>query len=111
MTALLMIVFYIAVHLVLFLYRKDGPARLAAQALAVAGGLAGGLFLFLPDVFLEFLGKDPTLTGRSELWAYVWKDIDLRPLLGWGYAAFWSVNKSGGPGYFQRGEMVRAAGP
>ena len=91
-TALLIIVFYAAAHLLAFLYRKDGTSRIVAYGLAVAGATLGGLCLFLPDLFLGLLGKDPTLTGRSELWVYVWKDIDLRPLIGWGYAGFWTLN-------------------
>ncbi len=43
-----------------------------------------------PDPILELIGKDPTLTGRTDLWAYVLNDIQLKPLLGWGYYAFWS---------------------
>jgi exopolysaccharide production protein ExoQ len=45
-----------------------------------------------PDTLLEMIGKDPTLTGRTELWSYVLIDINQRPLLGWGYLAFWSPN-------------------
>ena len=41
------------------------------------------------DSVLELVGKDPTLTGRTVLWALVENNILLRPLLGWGYAAFW----------------------
>ena len=37
------------------------------------------------------LGKDPTLTGRTDIWGYVIPDIYRRPFLGWGYAAFWST--------------------
>ena len=35
------------------------------------------------------LGKDPTLTGRTEIWAAVMVPIMKRPLLGYGYNAFW----------------------
>ena len=91
-TSLLMIVFYATVHLLLFLYRKGAQFRLAAHGLSAVAVLTGCLILFLPDLLLELLGKDPTLTGRAELWAYVWQDIDLRPILGWGYMAFWSTS-------------------
>jgi O-antigen ligase len=36
------------------------------------------------------IGKDPTLTGRTELWAYVNYYISERPVLGWGLYAFWA---------------------
>ncbi len=42
-----------------------------------------------PDTFLELIGKDPTLTGRTEIWAYVIQDIWMKPFLGWGYFVFW----------------------
>lgn len=36
-----------------------------------------------------FLGKDPTLTGRTNIWTLVWNSISQRPMLGYGYKAFW----------------------
>ena len=41
------------------------------------------------DSVLSMLGKDPTLTGRTVLWGFVQDNIALKPLLGWGYSAFW----------------------
>jgi O-antigen ligase len=38
---------------------------------------------------LGFLGKDPTLSERTVIWAAVWAELAKRPLLGYGYAAFW----------------------
>jgi exopolysaccharide production protein ExoQ len=32
---------------------------------------------------------DPTFTGRTTIWAFASSEIDLRPLLGWGYQSFW----------------------
>jgi O-antigen ligase len=43
------------------------------------------------DSLLELIGKDPTMTGRTDIWGYVVPYIYQRPLLGWGYAAFWST--------------------
>ena len=48
--------------------------------------------IFGQGPLLEILGKDPTLTGRTEIWTLVMPDIFQRPLLGWGYAAFWTTN-------------------
>jgi exopolysaccharide production protein ExoQ len=71
------------------LWRRGGAARSTAVILAVI--LAPSLILALaaPDTLLEMIGKDPTLTGRTEIWAYVNKDIGMKPLLGWGYYVFW----------------------
>lgn len=38
---------------------------------------------------LVLLGKDPTLSGRTEIWEFVGDMIRLRPVLGYGVAAFW----------------------
>ncbi|MCW2960211.1 MAG: O-antigen polymerase [Thermoleophilia bacterium] len=35
------------------------------------------------------LGRDPTLTGRTTIWAAVIKSIEQRPMFGFGFAAFW----------------------
>jgi exopolysaccharide production protein ExoQ len=42
-----------------------------------------------PDVLFSLLGKDSTLTGRTEIWDAVAGSIAKRPLLGYGYQAFW----------------------
>jgi len=38
---------------------------------------------------LSVMGRDTTFSGRTEIWKQVWRFILERPLLGWGYAAFW----------------------
>lgn len=49
------------------------------------------VFILSPDLILGFLGKDETLTGRTDLWYYVNICISQKPLLGWGFSAFWSA--------------------
>jgi O-antigen ligase len=39
---------------------------------------------------LTGLGRDPTLTGRTPLWGAALARLMERPLLGYGYAAFWA---------------------
>jgi O-antigen ligase len=55
-----------------------------AVALAVAG-----VFLAEEREILLLLGKDPTLTGRTEIWQAVMPAIMKHPILGYGYRAFW----------------------
>jgi O-antigen ligase len=38
---------------------------------------------------LAVFGRDPTFTGRTPLWAILAEIIQRRPLLGYGYSAFW----------------------
>lgn len=35
------------------------------------------------------IGKDPTLTGRTSLWTFIWDVIGKHPWLGYGYGGFW----------------------
>src|SRR5512134_769809 len=35
------------------------------------------------------LGRDPTLTKRTVIWAFALQMIEARPLLGYGYGVFW----------------------
>ncbi len=78
-----------------------GPALVALQEKKNAPFVLGVLFVAAPlaliavfnqDALLAMLGKDPTLTGRTDIWAYAIADIAQRPLLGWGYAAFWTTD-------------------
>lgn len=47
------------------------------------------LLLHNTEFVLGVLGRDPTLTGRTGLWAAVLEMIRERPWLGYGYSAFW----------------------
>ena len=53
--------------------------------------LAAGTFFLITDsaVLLEALGKDPTLTGRTDIWAALMRQVALHPWTGFGYSAFW----------------------
>jgi exopolysaccharide production protein ExoQ len=94
-TALLMGVGGAAMLLMLwFIERMQPGGRLAA--LIVVMIIVTPLLLLLPealqawDHFLfDTLDKDPTLTGRTILWAHADDLIARRPLLGYGYQAIW----------------------
>ncbi len=42
---------------------------------------------------VQILGRAPTLTGRTSIWAQVWIEILKRPWLGYGFSAFWRGTK------------------
>jgi O-antigen ligase len=71
--------------------RKAGPA--AGIVLVWLGVIAGGsaltFFLLSPDTLFALLGKDPSLTGRTEIWDSLLRRYEERPWTGYGYAAFW----------------------
>jgi exopolysaccharide production protein ExoQ len=94
-TALLMGIGGAAMLLVLWFTERMQPGgRLAA--LLIAAVILTPLLLLIPeglqawDHFLyDTLDKDPTLTGRTILWAHADDLIARRPLLGYGYQAIW----------------------
>ena len=51
----------------------------------VAGTVGGDV-----STLFNLLDRDPSLTGRTELWEYVVEAIGERPVFGWGYMAFWT---------------------
>jgi exopolysaccharide production protein ExoQ len=63
--------------------------KIVTVALLVFGGLAVWTYYHWED-FTDSLGKDPELTGRFALWGLSVTWIAERPLLGYGYDAFWS---------------------
>jgi exopolysaccharide production protein ExoQ len=56
--------------------------------------LIGMVYLYVDEILLS-LGKDLTLTGRTNVWPFVWNAISERQILGYGYNAFWSEQGSG----------------
>jgi exopolysaccharide production protein ExoQ len=90
-TAWILSLFYIALMGVIGISRKFGRRSsliIMGAFLAVAVLLVCVALLYLPRV-LEGLGKDATLTGRTGIWFLLIKSIAKRPLLGYGYDAFW----------------------
>lgn len=69
---------------------RGGAAALAAAVAAlVAGALTLVALVVGTDTLLELIGKNPTLTGRLPLWEFLEKAAARRPVLGYGYSAFW----------------------
>jgi len=72
--------------------RRALDARLTV-AFAMTGFVVACIVLFvayneLPDI-LHTLGRNATLTGRTEIWSLVLQSVSKRPLLGYGFYAFW----------------------
>jgi hypothetical protein len=49
--------------------------------------------LAFPELIFQVLGRDATLTGRTRLWDILLPVIGNRPILGYGYDAFWAGMK------------------
>ena len=52
---------------------------------------AGAAYVFITDpaMVLKALGKDPSLTGRTDIWEALMREVAERPWTGFGYQAFW----------------------
>ena len=55
---------------------------------AATAAASASIYCF-SSVVLGALGRDPTLTGRTEIWAVLLESVRKRPLLGYGFCAFW----------------------
>jgi exopolysaccharide production protein ExoQ len=67
----------------------------AASVAAVWAGVTGlttliGVYALAPQLLFEAVGKDPSLTGRAQIWAAILRESHDAPLTGYGYAAFWT---------------------
>jgi exopolysaccharide production protein ExoQ len=89
-TSLLVIAVFIAIDILGRLYLRGGGLRTLSVVGAVVGAAAAIFFFLNEAMFLEMLGKDSTLTGRTEIWPYAIANIYERPLFGWGYFGFWT---------------------
>ncbi len=63
------------------------------------------------NAFLDMMGKDATLTGRTELWEFASKDlIPKHPFMGLGAEGFWQIGRGDAEGwleYFYKEQGVR----
>lgn len=57
---------------------------------AVALGVL--VYLTAPGLLLGIIGKDETLTGRTDIWVQLLDAIEKKPAVGYGYLAFWGVD-------------------
>ncbi len=90
-TALVAVVAALAAQAVWLLFKLK---RKALTGVALIGypliAVVIGLILSDSNTFFKLLGKDATFSGRDRLWAGVIDAIQQRPLLGYGYLAFWN---------------------
>ena len=75
-----------------FLAMRRGGAAFAVVTVwsfVVLSGLGIWLWDTHSAAVLEMLGKDPSLTGRTEIWDSLMRKVADRPWTGYGYGAFW----------------------
>jgi exopolysaccharide production protein ExoQ len=81
------VVYFVVLKCLHRLRKKD--YFLVCLLLFVALCTATAVIIVWPDALISLLGKDVTLTGRTQIWAAVLDSIAKRPFLGYGYQAFW----------------------
>jgi O-antigen ligase len=81
------IVFVITMQLFARMPRKDvAVITLLSVGIAVIGGVIAFKYF---DALMLAIGKDPTMTKRTIIWTALLPSIMKRPLLGYGFMAFW----------------------
>lgn len=90
-TSLLCLVMGVGLVAALWAMRKGGPAMTVVCVWfgVVLAGIGIYLFMTEPAVILKALGKDPSLTGRTDIWAALMRRVADHPWTGFGYQAFW----------------------
>ncbi|MGH6992379.1 MAG: O-antigen ligase family protein, partial [Caulobacteraceae bacterium] len=84
---------------------RRGPvfAVMGAWICVTLAGLIAAAAALWPDHFYRAIGKDPTLTGRTDIWVIVGHWIAKAPWLGYGYGGFWS--RTSPPAQYIRDEL------
>lgn len=82
----LVLLLVLAVHL---LRSVRGRRAVTAVAVVLAGLSVVVLPYASPAGLAGLIGRDATLTGRTEIWRLSLQSVQDRPLLGFGYGAFW----------------------
>jgi exopolysaccharide production protein ExoQ len=90
-TAILVSGFAIIVPFSVWLAQQSRAASVfAAWAVFTAAACLALLVTVLAPFIFQALGKAPTLTGRTDIWAALEGALHARPWLGWGFQAFWT---------------------
>lgn len=88
-TAVVLLAVLIALLIVVRLWRlRYGGLIPVIMIFAVIGGWIA-LRLINPETVLSLLGRDSTLTGRTQLWSLVWQMVPAHFWFGYGYGGFW----------------------
>lgn len=54
------------------------------------GSVLAAILVLAPEFVFGLLGRDATLTGRTDIWVALADNIEQKPWLGYGYGAFWA---------------------
>lgn len=103
-TALLAALLMISGMVFVRIMRANPVLRIPVMYIAIVGGVAFGFCMtFIPEEMFALIGKDPSLTGRTQIWDGLMRAIGEHPWLGYGYGTFWMDPL--GPSYWVRFEL------
>lgn len=90
-TSLLCLIVGVGLVFSVWAMRKGGPAFAVVGIWCGVVVMAGVGYVAVTDpaMVLTALGKDPSLTGRTDIWAALMQRVDQYPWTGYGYSAFW----------------------
>jgi O-antigen ligase len=88
-TSILAIALFFWLDILGRIYLRGGNFRIISICSAISCVVIV-IFVMYSGLIFELFGKDTTFTGRTLFWPYVIDNISKKPLLGWGFYAFWS---------------------
>ncbi len=83
-------------------FLRRGPIHMVTAIATASVGIVtiAGIVLLAPDLLVAAIGRDLTLTGRTDIWEAAMRFVEAKPWLGYGYYAFWLPEN--GPAYWVR---------
>lgn len=78
-----------AIAVWLIAQRGPGVLALMTWGATVSAGAIAFVVVFMPEAVFAVLGRDATLTGRTDIWIALFRQLEATPWLGFGYGAFW----------------------
>lgn len=84
---------------------REGRHRIYRVTYTAAACAAFTAALYSEELAV-LIGKNPDMTGRSDLWAAVWGLIQQRPILGWGWISYWMPGAKPLAGLFVQGGVT-----
>ena len=89
-TALLISLIGIGGFIILRLYRRYTFVRpMLVLSIIIVLATIAGMLTFAPDFTFGLIGKERTLTGRTDIWSGLITSIKMRPWFGHGYGVYW----------------------
>jgi O-antigen ligase len=87
-----LLILILFILLLRFMHRLRSIERVLVAGFTPALVALGAWFIYINSApILKALGKDPTLSGRTVIWAVAPLAIVKSPIIGFGYSAFWTI--------------------